>query len=93
MIARAGIPSTTSIDRRPDVTYIAIADAMWHGGLSGGNAYADLVKLASTGMEGTAEALGKLKDLAVYKQAGAKRQTYLERGLSLASISTSRQGY
>jgi len=66
---------------------------MWHGGLSGGNAYADLVRLASTGREGTAEALGKLKDLAIYKQASTKRQTYLERGLSLSSISTSRQGY
>lgn len=93
VVARAGIPSTTSIDRRPDVTYIAIADAMWHGGLSGGNAYADLVKLASTGRDGVTEALGKLKDLAVYKQAGPKRQTYLEHGLSLAMIRPTKQGY
>ena len=66
---------------------------MWHGGLSGGNAYADLVKLASTGREGTAEALGKLKDLAVYKQAGAKRQSYLERGIMYSGVRMREKGY
>lgn len=92
-VARAGIPLTTARDRKPDVTYIALADAMWHGGAGAAGAYADLIKQASTGRAGLDAALVQLKELAVYKQAGARRQSYLERGLSLSRLNMDNQGY